>query len=127
VIGIKVRFVGISAVRADRSGERIVQTVSSLETNGELEEAERMLREALAIRKQEFGDDSHEVAGTMNNLAGLLEKRGEPEVYYPTGVRNFFRVAPREDMQGIAHAILAKQPLVKRHVLHQDRYCNGTH
>jgi ABC-type branched-subunit amino acid transport system substrate-binding protein/DNA-binding beta-propeller fold protein YncE len=39
----------------------------------------------------------------------LAESRGEPGVFYPTGVRNFVRVAPREDLQGIAHAILAKQ------------------
>ena len=39
-----------------------------------------------------------------------LGPRGEPEAYYPTGVRNFLRVDPlREDLQGVAHAMLAKQ------------------
>jgi ABC-type branched-subunit amino acid transport system substrate-binding protein/DNA-binding beta-propeller fold protein YncE len=44
----------------------------------------------------------------------LAESRGQPGVYYPTGVRNFLRDAPREDLQGIAHAILAKQLGLKR-------------
>jgi ABC-type branched-subunit amino acid transport system substrate-binding protein len=34
---------------------------------------------------------------------------GEPEVFYPTGVRNYMRVVPLDDMQGTAHALLAKQ------------------
>jgi ABC-type branched-subunit amino acid transport system substrate-binding protein len=40
--------------------------------------------------------------------------RGEPEVYYPTGVRNFFRVVPREAMQGVASAIFAEQRSLRR-------------
>jgi ABC-type branched-subunit amino acid transport system substrate-binding protein/DNA-binding beta-propeller fold protein YncE/predicted Ser/Thr protein kinase len=44
---------------------------------------------------------------------------GEPEVFYPTGVRNFFRVVPPEDLQGVAHAMLAQQLGLKRvYVLH---------
>jgi ABC-type branched-subunit amino acid transport system substrate-binding protein/DNA-binding beta-propeller fold protein YncE len=35
--------------------------------------------------------------------------RGEPEVYYPTGTRNFLRVVARSDLQGVALAILAKR------------------
>ena len=35
--------------------------------------------------------------------------RGEPDVYYPTGVRNFLRLVAREDQQGVAEAELAKQ------------------
>jgi ABC-type branched-subunit amino acid transport system substrate-binding protein len=33
--------------------------------------------------------------------------RGEPEVYYPTGTRNYFRVIGRETLQGIALAMTA--------------------
>ncbi len=40
--------------------------------------------------------------------------RGEPDVYYPTGVRNFFRVVPREAMQGVASAIFAEQRGLRR-------------
>ena len=40
----------------------------------------------------------------------LAISRGEPEVYYPTGVRNFARVVPREDVQGVAHAMLREPP-----------------
>ena len=39
----------------------------------------------------------------------LASVRGEPGIYYPTGVRNFMRVAPREDLQGAAQAVLADQ------------------
>jgi branched-chain amino acid transport system substrate-binding protein len=34
--------------------------------------------------------------------------RGEPDVYYPTGTRNYVRVLPPDDMHGPAHALLAK-------------------
>jgi DNA-binding SARP family transcriptional activator/ABC-type branched-subunit amino acid transport system substrate-binding protein len=37
----------------------------------------------------------------------LALTRDEPDTYYPTGVRNFFRVVPREDLQGVALALLA--------------------
>jgi branched-chain amino acid transport system substrate-binding protein len=43
-----------------------------------------------------------------------LGPRGEPQAYYPTGVRNFFRLSPREDLQGVAHAMLAKQLGLRR-------------
>jgi ABC-type branched-subunit amino acid transport system substrate-binding protein/streptogramin lyase len=35
--------------------------------------------------------------------------KGEPDVYYPTGTRNFLRLPPLDDLQGTAHAVLAKQ------------------
>jgi ABC-type branched-subunit amino acid transport system substrate-binding protein/DNA-binding beta-propeller fold protein YncE len=35
--------------------------------------------------------------------------RGEPEVYYPTGIRNYVRVVPGEDYEGAAYALLAKR------------------
>jgi branched-chain amino acid transport system substrate-binding protein len=41
-------------------------------------------------------------------------QRGEPAVYYPAGVRNFFRVVPREDLQGVAQAMQAKRLGLKR-------------
>jgi ABC-type branched-subunit amino acid transport system substrate-binding protein/streptogramin lyase len=47
--------------------------------------------------------------------------RGEPEVYYPTGERNYVRVLPSEDIGGAAHAPLAKQLGVRRaYVLYED-------
>jgi ABC-type branched-subunit amino acid transport system substrate-binding protein len=45
--------------------------------------------------------------------AGFGE-RGEPDVYYPTGVRNFVRVMAREDLQGMANAMLARELGLKR-------------
>ena len=35
--------------------------------------------------------------------------RGEPDVYYPTGVRNYVRVRPNDDQAGAGHAVLARQ------------------
>jgi branched-chain amino acid transport system substrate-binding protein len=47
--------------------------------------------------------------------------RGEPEVYYPTGERNFVRVLPSEDIGGAAHAPLAKRLGVRRaYVLYEE-------
>ena len=34
---------------------------------------------------------------------------GEPGIWYPTGVRNYVRVTPADDMHGAAYALLAKQ------------------
>ena len=46
--------------------------------------------------------------------AGALGKEEEPGVYYPTGVRNFARLVPREDLLGIAQAMLARELGLKR-------------
>jgi ABC-type branched-subunit amino acid transport system substrate-binding protein/predicted Ser/Thr protein kinase len=56
-------------------------------------------------------------ANTASNLTRggpLAMGRGEPQIFYPTGVRNFFRVIPREDLQGVANALLAKRLGLKR-------------
>jgi ABC-type branched-subunit amino acid transport system substrate-binding protein len=46
---------------------------------------------------------------------------GEPGVYFPTGVRNFARVTPREDLQGVGQAMLAEELGLRRvFVLHQQ-------
>jgi ABC-type branched-subunit amino acid transport system substrate-binding protein/streptogramin lyase len=45
---------------------------------------------------------------------GALGKEEEPGVYYPTGVRSFARLTPREDLLGIAHAMFARQRGLKR-------------
>jgi ABC-type branched-subunit amino acid transport system substrate-binding protein/DNA-binding beta-propeller fold protein YncE len=45
---------------------------------------------------------------------------GEPQVYYPSGVRNFARLAPREDLQGVANAMLAEELGIERvYVIHE--------
>jgi ABC-type branched-subunit amino acid transport system substrate-binding protein/DNA-binding beta-propeller fold protein YncE len=35
--------------------------------------------------------------------------RGEPDIYYPTGVRNLVRLKPGDDLMGVAHAVLARR------------------
>jgi ABC-type branched-subunit amino acid transport system substrate-binding protein/DNA-binding beta-propeller fold protein YncE len=42
-------------------------------------------------------------------LPGQRGYRGEPDIYYPTGQRNFMRLIARDDLQGVAHAMLAKR------------------
>jgi ABC-type branched-subunit amino acid transport system substrate-binding protein len=48
--------------------------------------------------------------------------RGEPDVYYPTGTRNYVRVLPGDDVHGAAHALLAKQLGLKSVYLVRDNY-----
>jgi ABC-type branched-subunit amino acid transport system substrate-binding protein/DNA-binding beta-propeller fold protein YncE len=46
--------------------------------------------------------------------------RGEPDVYYPTGTRNYFRVVGRETLQGIALAMTADRLGLDRVYVLQD-------
>jgi branched-chain amino acid transport system substrate-binding protein len=62
----------------------------------------------------------------VNTSPGLTRpssdsKRGEPEVYYPTGVRNYVRLLPGDDLQGAALAVLAKRLALERVYLLHDR------
>jgi len=58
------------------------------------------------------------LVGPTTTYAGLTRPNGmpppngyrhEPQVYYPTGVRNFVRLPPGDDQLGGAQAVLAKQ------------------
>jgi ABC-type branched-subunit amino acid transport system substrate-binding protein/DNA-binding beta-propeller fold protein YncE len=58
---------------------------------------------------------------TRPGLPPPLGYRGEPDVYYPTGTRNYVRVLPPDDMHGAAHALLAKDlGLRSVYLLHDD-------
>ena len=47
--------------------------------------------------------------------------RGEPEAYYPTGRRSFFRLAARDDVQGVALALHAQRLGLRRvYLLHES-------
>lgn len=50
---------------------------------------------------------------------------GEPELYYPTGVRNFSRVVPADDLQGAAGATWAKALGVKKVYILDDKELYG--
>ena len=52
------------------------------------------------------------VVGLTHEGPGTLP--GEPHSYYPHGVRNFARVVAADDVQGAAHALMAKQLGVRR-------------
>lgn len=64
-----------------------------------------------------------------NSHQGLTRRgpgndRGEPEIYYPTGTRNFLRVTAIDPMQGAAGAVLAKELGLRRVYLlaQRDQY-----
>jgi ABC-type branched-subunit amino acid transport system substrate-binding protein/DNA-binding beta-propeller fold protein YncE len=49
--------------------------------------------------------------------------RGQPQVFYPTGIRSYVRVAPRDDLQGAASVVLAKElGLGSLYLLHDGGY-----
>jgi ABC-type branched-subunit amino acid transport system substrate-binding protein/DNA-binding beta-propeller fold protein YncE len=52
--------------------------------------------------------------------------KDEPEVYYPTGTRNFFRLPARDDLQGVALAVLAPRLGLESVYLLQDPFFGGT-
>ena len=59
-------------------------------------------------------------------VVGLTQKGpgtapGEPQSYYPRGVRNFARVVAADDVQGAAHALIARQLGVKRLYILNDQ------
>jgi DNA-binding SARP family transcriptional activator/ABC-type branched-subunit amino acid transport system substrate-binding protein len=47
---------------------------------------------------------------------------GEPEIYYPTRVRNFVRLVPSDDVQGAADALLARQLGLRRLFVAHDGF-----
>jgi branched-chain amino acid transport system substrate-binding protein len=47
---------------------------------------------------------------------------GEPDVYYPTGVRNFARIVPADDVQGAADAELARRLALRRVFVAHDGF-----
>jgi len=52
-------------------------------------------------------------------------KEDEPQIYYPTGVRNFARLMAREDVQGVANAMLAEELGLKRVYVVYDELWNA--
>jgi ABC-type branched-subunit amino acid transport system substrate-binding protein/streptogramin lyase len=60
--------------------------------------------------------------GGRLKLAPPSGRRGEPDVYYPTGARNFLRVIGRWDQEGVAFAMLAKELGLRRvYLLYEGR------
>jgi branched-chain amino acid transport system substrate-binding protein len=64
-----------------------------------------------------------------NTYPGLTKKiaaeAGEPEKYYPTGVRNYTRVVPADDIQGTVAADWAKDLGVKKVYILDDQQAYG--
>ncbi len=64
-------------------------------------------------------------ANTYPGLSKVLEgvtETGEPDIYYPTGKRNYMRVCPADDIQGAAGANWAYTEMGKRraYILHDE-------
>jgi len=64
-----------------------------------------------------------------NTYPGLTKKiaaePGEPDKYYPTGVRNYVRVVPADDIQGTVAADWAKELGVKKVYILDDQQAYG--
>src|SRR5919198_1942823 len=64
-----------------------------------------------------------------NTYPGLTKKRGaapgEPEIYRPTGLVNYFRVVPADDIQGAVGAKWAKQRGAKKVYILNDQELYG--
>jgi branched-chain amino acid transport system substrate-binding protein len=64
-----------------------------------------------------------------NTYSGLTKvgfgEKGEPEIYYPKGFRNYCRVVPADDLQGLAGAWWAKELDVKRAYILDDKELYG--
>ncbi len=52
--------------------------------------------------------------------------KGEPEIYYPAGFRNFCRVVPADDIQGLAGAWWADQLGIKKVYILDDKELYGS-
>jgi branched-chain amino acid transport system substrate-binding protein len=76
----------------------------------------------------------------INNLNGLVQigfastwpgltqpgfKQGEPGIFYPTGIRNYFRVVPTDALQGPAGALWAKDLGVENVYIFDNGYDYG--
>lgn len=63
-----------------------------------------------------------------NTYTGLTKPSGEigePEIYYPTGIRNYCRVVPADDLQGAAGAVWAKELGVRTVYILDDKELYG--
>jgi branched-chain amino acid transport system substrate-binding protein len=60
-------------------------------------------------------------AGLTKNIAGAVEQ-GEPDIYYPSGKRNYMRLCPADDIQGAAQANWAynEQGRRKAYIIHDN-------
>jgi tetratricopeptide (TPR) repeat protein len=56
-----------------------VALAAMLDASGRHREAAETLRHALSVYERVLGADHYEVAGVLQNLAGVAERAGEPE------------------------------------------------
>lgn len=64
-----------------------------------------------------------------NTYSGLTKvgfgEPGEPEIYYPNGIRNYCRVVPADDLQGLAGAWWSKELGAKKAYILNDKELYG--
>jgi serine/threonine protein kinase/tetratricopeptide (TPR) repeat protein len=89
---------------APAAATALAQLGDALRHLGRFDQAEEYLRAAMAIRKQLFGEESLEMAASLNDLAELFKNRGE---YKPAEKLYRQALALREELQGKDHVELA--------------------
>ena len=108
--------------RVASNARRAVQTPNTIAYLGEMEPG------ASAISLPIINEGGILQVSPLDTFGGLTERggRGEPEKYYPSGVKNFARVVPPSDRQAqvIVDAMAAQD--VRRLVLADDRRLAGT-
>ena len=76
------------------------------------------------------GERSVPIISPANTETGLTRAapgvpRGQPESGYPTGVRNYLRVVPPDDLQGAADAVFAKRLGLRKVYVMRDDYVDA--
>ena len=101
--GIEIRERAAVADHPDLAADKAA-LAAILDGAGKHEEAERLLREALALFEQLFGEAHYEVAVNLNNLAAIHHRRGDE----PRARELYERaLAIKEKLLGAAHPDLA--------------------
>jgi branched-chain amino acid transport system substrate-binding protein len=108
--------------RVASNARRAVQTANTIAYLGELESG------ASAVSLPILNEGGILQVSPRDTFSGLTERggRGEPEKYYPSGVRNFARLVPAGDRQAQMLVDLMRRQGVRRLVLADDRKLSGT-
>jgi branched-chain amino acid transport system substrate-binding protein len=108
--------------RVAANARRAIQTPNTIAYLGELESG------ASAISLPIVNEGGILQVSPRDTFGGLTQPggRGEPEKYYPSGVRNFARVVPAGDRQAQALVDAMVSQDVERLVIADDRKLSGT-
>jgi branched-chain amino acid transport system substrate-binding protein len=108
--------------RVASNARRAVQTPNTIAYLGELESGASSISVPILNEGGILQVSPRDTYGGLTEIGG----RGEPEKYYPSGVRNFARVVPTAEQQATALVDLMAAHDVERVVLADDRRLSGT-